>query len=80
MRERKGAIGIGRAPKVMGVIGLSSKFVSSLCEQALGLAVTGSAQKVRRGRRPGTEIFALGAAQCAASNRPLPGAETALIL
>ena len=30
--------------------------------------------------RPGTENLALGAAQCAASNRPLPGAETALIL
>ena len=29
---------------------------------------------------PGTEDLALGAAQCAASNRPLPGAETALIL
>jgi hypothetical protein len=30
--------------------------------------------------RLGTENLALGAAQCAASNRPLPGAETALIL
>jgi len=34
----------------------------------------------RREGRPGTENLALGAAQCAASNRPLPGAETALIL
>ncbi|MEO6565189.1 MAG: hypothetical protein ABIO63_04070, partial [Casimicrobiaceae bacterium] len=28
---------------------------------------------------PALQILALGAAQCAASNRPLPGAETALI-
>lgn len=34
----------------------------------------------QRNGRPGTEILALGAAQCAASNRPLPGAETALFL
>jgi len=57
--------------------------LSSLCEQAVQhrrAVITATATHVEPCRRPTAKISLWSTAQCAASNRPLPGAETALIL